>query len=102
MPELPAALETAAYWIAQEALTNLRRHVHPSSCTIRLAAASDAIRLEIQDNGVGMGAASPGLGLHTMAERASEIGGTCQITPAPGGGTLVSAVLPRLPAAADR
>ena len=102
LPELPAAVEAAAYWIAQEALTNVRRHAHASSCTIRLAAAPNAVCLEIQDDGVGLRDASAGLGLHTMAERAFELGGTCAITPATGGGTLVSVSLPRLPTVSDR
>jgi DNA-binding NarL/FixJ family response regulator/signal transduction histidine kinase len=79
-PELPASVEAAAYWIAQEALTNVRRHAQASTCSIRLAVTADAIRLEIQDDGVGARGASSGLGLHTVAERASEIGGTCAIT----------------------
>jgi signal transduction histidine kinase len=102
LPELPAAVEVAAYWITQEALTNVRRHAHARSCTVRLAAARGAVRLEVEDDGVGVGDAPPGLGLHTMAERASEIGGTCEITPAAGGGTRVSVVLPLLPVDSDR
>jgi signal transduction histidine kinase len=102
MPELPAAVEAATYWIAQEALTNVKRHAQASSCAIRLAAAPGAVCLEIQDDGVGMSDASSGLGLHTMAERAAEIGGTCAISAAADGGTLVSVVLPRPPAESER
>ena len=69
LPELPAAVEVAAYWIAQEALTNVRRHAHARTCSIRVAVEPSALRLEIEDDGVGLGDASPGLGLHTMRER---------------------------------
>jgi signal transduction histidine kinase len=97
LPKLPAAVEVAAYRIAQEALTNVRRHAHARTCSIRVAVEPTALRLEIEDDGVGLGDASSGVGLHTMRERAAELGGTCQIGQAAFGGTLVSASLPRLP-----
>jgi signal transduction histidine kinase len=102
LPELPAAVEVAAYWIAQEALTNVLRHAHARTCVIRLTVQPSVVRLEIEDDGSGLGEASPGLGLHTMRERAAELGGTCEIGPAGGGGTLVSASLRRLPHPVDR
>lgn len=102
LPELPAAVEAAAYWIAQEALTNVRRHARARTCTIRLAIQPDAIRLEVEDDGVGLGQETSGLGLHTMRERVAELGGTCEIGPAAGGGTLVSASLARLPSRSGR
>ena len=100
MPPLPAAVEVAAYWIAQEALTNVKRHAHAQNCSIRVAVEPTALRLEIADNGAGLSIGSSGIGLHTMKERAAEVGGTCEIGDRTGGGTLVIASLPRLPTAA--
>ncbi len=100
MPPLPAAVEVAAYWIAQEALTNVKRHAHAQTCSIRVAVEPTALRLEISDNGAGLSIGSTGIGLHTMKERAAEVGGTCEIGDRTGGGTLVIASLPRLPTAA--
>ena len=97
LPELPAALEVAAYWIAQEALTNVRRHAHARTCTVRLAVDADAITVGVEDDGVGIIGSSRGLGLGTMRERAAELGGTCRIGPGSAGGTLVCARLPRAP-----
>jgi signal transduction histidine kinase len=95
MPPLPAAVEVAAYWIAQEALTNVKRHAGARNCNVRVAVEPAALRLEITDDGRGLSLASTGLGLHTMKERAAEIGGTCEISSRNGGGTLVAASLPR-------
>ena len=99
MPPLPAAVEVAAYWIAQEALTNVKRHAHAQICSVRLAVEPTTLRLEIADNGTGLSIGSRGIGLHSMKERAAEVGGTCEIGDKTGGGTLVVASLPRLPAA---
>ena len=97
MPPLPAAVEVAAYWIAQEALTNVKRHAHAQHCSVRVAVEPTTLRLEIADNGAGLSIGSSGIGLHTMKERAAEVGGTCEIGDRTGGGTLVLASLPRLP-----
>jgi signal transduction histidine kinase len=95
LPQLPAAVEVAAYWIAQEALTNVKRHAHARTCSVRVAVEPTVLRLEVADDGGGLTSGSTGIGLHTMKERAAEIGGTCEIGSRAGGGTLVTASLPR-------
>jgi signal transduction histidine kinase len=100
LPPLPAAVEVAAYWITQEALTNVKRHANARSCDVRLTVEPAALRLEISDDGDGFSARAGGIGLQTMKERAAEIGGACQISPAARGGTVVTARLPRQPAEA--
>ena len=96
LPPLPAAVEVAAYWIAQEALTNVKRHARARTCDVRVAVEPTALRLEIADDGGGLASGSTGIGLHTMKERAAEVGGTCEIGSRTGGGTLVTASLPRI------
>ena len=98
LPPLPAAVEVAAYWIAQEALTNVKRHAHAQTCNVRVVLEPTVLRLEIADDGGGLSLESSGIGLHTMKERAAEIGGTCEIRSRTRGGTLVAASLPRLAA----
>lgn len=81
LPSLPAAVEVACYRIAQEALTNVVRHVRARYCTLTLTV-DDRLRLEIQDDGKGIPAdRQPGVGLASMRERAEELCGTCRVSP---------------------
>ncbi len=94
---LPAALEVATYRIVQEALSNVAQHAHARTCTIRLVLTEGLLQLEITDDGIGLPPAHrAGVGLLSMHERAAELDGTCEIVPAPGGGTQVRARLPVL------
>jgi signal transduction histidine kinase len=101
LPPLPAAVEVAAYRIVQEALTNVARHADARSCTVRLALERDVLLLEIADDGQGMEERRVGLGLQTMQERATDLGGSCQITSTSGAGTVVAARLPALASAGE-
>jgi two-component system, NarL family, sensor kinase len=91
-PELPAAVEVAAYRIVTEALTNVSRHSSSASASVRLDPAADGLHLEVTDRGHS-GAWRPGVGLSSMRERAAELGGTLEAGPGPGGGR-VAALLP--------
>lgn len=94
IPPLPAAVEVAAYRIAQEALTNVVRHAGATACTVRLEI-EDYLELEISDNGQGLATKRPaGVGLSSMRERAKELGGTCRIETRSEGGTRILARLP--------
>jgi signal transduction histidine kinase len=95
LPALPAAVEAAAYWITVEALTNMRRHSGASHCAVRIAL-SDALEVDVEDDGIGISARTQrGVGLTGMRERAAEVGGTCEIAPrSPDAGTRVVARLP--------
>jgi signal transduction histidine kinase len=94
MPVLPAAVEVAAYRIAMEALTNVVKHAGARTCIISLGVGR-GLSLDIRDDGRGLPEErSVGIGLHSMHERAAELGGRCEIGPAPGGGTSVVAWLP--------
>src|SRR5215208_2640347 len=94
LPNLPAAVEVAVYRITQEALTNVARHAQAHSCVVRLAV-NEEVGLEIFDDGVGIPAErSAGVGLSSMRERATELGGSCIVERAPEGGTRVLVRLP--------
>jgi signal transduction histidine kinase len=96
MPELPAAVEVAAYAIVREALTNVVRHARATASEVRLSVADRTLRVEVDDDGCGVAAAAagPGVGMVSMRERARELGGRCTVAALPGGGTRVSAQLP--------
>jgi signal transduction histidine kinase len=94
LPDLPAAVEVAVYRITQEALTNVSRHARARTCVVRLAMDED-VALEIVDDGIGIPAQrSAGVGLSSMHERASELGGSCVVQSVPNGGTQVLVRLP--------
>jgi signal transduction histidine kinase len=89
LPNLPAAVEVAVYRITQEALTNVARHARAQGCVVRLTVNEDVV-LEIVDDGVGIPAQrGAGVGLSSMQERASELGGSCIVQSVPKGGTQV-------------
>jgi len=100
LPQLPAAVEVAAYRITQEALANVVHHACARDCVVRLKFAED-LSMEIEDNGVGLPAISQaGVGLRSMRERAAELGGTCIVENSLNSGVRVVVRLP-LPSEAE-
>jgi signal transduction histidine kinase len=95
LPDLPAAVEVAAYRIVCEALANVARHAGASACRIGIDVSAGALALTIDDDGNGRGGAErPGVGTASMFERAGELGGQCAIGRSPLGGTRVTVTLP--------
>jgi signal transduction histidine kinase len=95
LPALPAAVEVAAYRIAQEALTNMVRHACAQNCRVVFSATPLALEVIVEDDGVGVpDTPRAGVGLASMRERAEELGGTLTIERLPEGGTRVHAKLP--------
>ncbi len=100
--QLPASMEIQLTRIVQEALSNVRRHADACSVRVDFTTEDGEFLLAVQDDGRGFDPERPArggrprFGLHTMAERAESIGGTLEITSAPGHGTrvLVRAPLP--------
>jgi signal transduction histidine kinase len=87
VPQLPAAVEVAAYRIATEALTNVVRHAHARSVEVRLRCAGE-LEVEITDDGPPNGSWRPGVGMQAMRERAAELGGGFEAGPTPEGGRV--------------
>ncbi|MDQ3947486.1 MAG: sensor histidine kinase, partial [Actinomycetota bacterium] len=94
---LPAGLDLAAFRIVQEALTNVARHAGATSATVRVGYGPDALTVEVDDDGRGVGSPSTvgtGSGIAGMRERAAALGGQFQAGPRPGGGFRVQARFP--------
>ncbi len=96
---VPAPVATAAYRVAQESITNARRHARRASrIDVVVRTGDDAVTVEVTDDGDGPYARShDGFGIVGMIERAERLGGTCTAGPYGGtGGTgwTVTAVLP--------
>ena len=93
-PSLPAAAEVAAYRIVMEAMTNSVRHARASSGSVDIRV-DDGLRIVVSDDGLGIpDGYRAGVGITSMRERATELGGTCVVEAGPNGGTVVRAWLP--------
>ena len=105
---LPEAVETALFRVAQEALTNVRKHSQAEKVHVALGRNGQTLRLEVRDWGRGFASegarkeADPGerVGLSSMQERVALLGGRLEITSEPGAGTVVVAEIP-LPGEGD-
>ena len=96
-PALPLKAKKELYRIAQEALHNTVKHARASKVDLVLHRTANAVILEVGDDGVGfdpLGSFPGHLGLRSMQERVSHLGGMLQIESAPGQGTRLLAQVP--------
>lgn len=104
-PRMPREIELAVYRIVQESVTNVGKHARASQCDVRLTKLSDRLLIEVEDDGIGFiedtdrPIVARGLGLISIRERASRLGGTFNILSAPGEGTRIIITLPQATAA---
>ena len=101
LPErLPREVELAAYRIVQEAITNVGKHANAREVHVHLTHFKDRLLIEVEDDGVGFvedidrPIIARGLGLISVRERASRLGGTFNILSSPGQGTKLIVTLP--------
>jgi len=98
---LPPSVEDAAFRIGREAIVNAVRHAEASRLEIHLDFRASTFYMEVRDNGCGVSpheaaeARKRGhFGLGSIQNRASLLGGRCEVRPRPGGGTIVTLELP--------
>ena len=97
---LPFGVESAAFRIIQEALTNVTRHARGATATVHIAYGQQDLTVQIDDDGRGSdtrdaaGGTGGGKGILGMRERAAALGGDLEAGPRPGGGFRVRATLP--------
>jgi len=99
LPPLPAAVEVAAYRIIVESFVNVVKHAEATLCDITIDVRHRKLILQVEDDGIGVSRLirpepGGGIGLHSIQERAAELGGHCTIEPRNAGGTVIRAVIP--------
>jgi signal transduction histidine kinase len=92
--DLPPRLQSAAYRIVQESLSNVAKHARPAHAAVRLGHDGATFLIEITDDGASADGAEEGSGLRGMRERAEQCGGDLEAGPNPGGGWRVRARFP--------
>jgi signal transduction histidine kinase len=84
--------------VAQEAMSNVARHARARNVTVSLGVSEGWVVLTVRDDGAGFTPGSPpgqaGRGMANLAVRAGEVGGSLDVTSAPGGGTVVRFAVP--------
>ena len=98
-PDLSLTVKQELYRIAQEAMHNTVKHVRANKIELRLSQSSNEVILQVRDDGVGfdpLGSFPGHLGLHTMQERVSSLGGGLQIESSPGQGTSILIRVPEV------
>ena len=102
-PELPYEVKEVVYRIAQEALNNVTKHAKARRVDVRMSCDDGEVTLEVRDDGVGFASEDsfPGhLGLRSMRERATNVGGRVEVESAPLQGTRIRLRIPLTQSAA--
>ena len=95
LPPLSAATEVAIFRITSEAIHNVIKHAHATTCTIKIAFEVETLTLTITDDGNGISNRHHnGIGTKSMSERAAELGGTFSVQPGEPLGTRIEVRLP--------
>jgi signal transduction histidine kinase len=99
--EIPGDLETLAFRVVQEALTNIAKHADASRVTVHVSSEQEHLRIEVEDDGTGFETErardflrSGRVGLASMRERVELASGTFAVRSTPGRGTAVMATIP--------
>jgi signal transduction histidine kinase len=91
---LPAAVETAAYFVISEGLTNVSKYSHAERATVRVERVDGRLVVEVSDDGIGGADAGDGSGLRGLSDRVAALSGTLEVSSPPGRGTRLRAHLP--------
>ena len=91
---LPIAVETAAYFVAAEALTNVAKYSRATYARLAAEDCDGVLALEIADDGIGGAALANGTGLRGLSDRVAAIDGKLTVDSRPGEGTRVSLAIP--------
>ena len=87
-------IETAAYFVISESLTNAAKHSHAKQVTVTINEVAGRLSIEVRDDGVGGAEISDGSGIIGLQDRVAAVGGRLTVESPKGGGTIVRAELP--------
>jgi signal transduction histidine kinase len=87
-------IETAAYFVASEALANAAKHAQAATVAVAATRRNGSLIVRVHDDGVGGAEPSAGSGLAGITDRIAALGGSVSVTSPPGEGTLIVAELP--------
>jgi signal transduction histidine kinase len=90
----PAAVESAAYFVVNEALANVARHAHATRAVVSIARAGERLVIEVRDDGQGGADPAAGTGLQGLRDRVTGLGGSMYVISPAGGPTTISVELP--------
>jgi signal transduction histidine kinase len=87
-------VETTAYFVVTEALTNIAKYAQATAATVTVEQANGWLIVDVTDDGIGGADPARGSGLSGLADRVAALGGVLQVDSPAGGGTRVRAELP--------
>ena len=85
------SVETTAYFLVAEALTNVGKYARASRASVTVRVAGDELDIEVLDDGVGGANPAAGSGLRGLADRVAALQGTLDVASPPGRGTRIHA-----------
>jgi signal transduction histidine kinase len=91
---LPERVESAAYFVVAEALTNIAKYAHATQASVSVTHDDGWVLVEVSDDGVGGADPTGGSGLRGLLDRVAALGGRLEIDSLPGHGTTVRAAIP--------
>jgi signal transduction histidine kinase len=91
---LPDEVETAAYFLVSEALTNAAKHSHGSEIRVCASHRGQRLTVEVGDDGIGGATPTGGTGLRGLGDRIESLGGRLTVSSPPGQGTTLRAEIP--------
>ena len=88
---LPMSVETTAYFVVAEALTNVGKYARASRASVAVRVVGQQLEIEVLDDGVGGADPRAGSGLRGLADRVAALQGALNVTSPPGRGTRIHA-----------
>jgi signal transduction histidine kinase len=91
---LPATIESTAYFVVAEALTNVARYSRATHARVKITRENGRVLVEVSDDGVGGADPAHGSGLRGLLDRIAALDGRLEVDSEPGHGTIVRATIP--------